>query len=174
MNSAQILYISRSPSAMKPHHLTIPNFSDADIWGASMGTTDLNDYPWKMDAEIASGGNQEVLLPIDAESEDSREALYLLVENALHSISGFTASEVDAFQYFDEEHVVEQQVPNLVTEDIHKAPTETNIRRVNDVETEEPQYIYPEISKLLTKDTDTKDAGLEIDELLVAKACLTE
>ncbi|KAF2174711.1 hypothetical protein K469DRAFT_109675 [Zopfia rhizophila CBS 207.26] len=256
MNSAQILYMNRSPSAIKPHYLTIPDFSDTDIWGESISTTDLNDYPWKMDAEIALGGNQEVLSPIDAKcdqtaymekhanispgaqapkqscpmssteeepttqgpctteletskpplnpevtlevtqgnydtvllAEDSREALHVLVENALHSTSGSTASEVDVFQYFDEEHVVEQQVLNLVTEDIHEAPTETNIRKVNDVETKEPQYIRPEISELAsgvphpmqvheaitreqpTEDADTRNAGPEIDGLLVAEA----
>ncbi|KAF2194983.1 hypothetical protein K469DRAFT_1680 [Zopfia rhizophila CBS 207.26] len=242
MNSAQILYMNRSPSAIEPHHLTIPDFSDADIWGESMG------------------GNQEVLLPVNAEcdrtahmeehadispgaqapkqscpmpsteeelatqgpctteletpkaplnpevtlgvtqgnhdtvslAEDSREAPHLLVGNALHSTSGSTASEVDAFQHFDEEHVVEQQVPNSVTEDIREAPMETNIRKVNDVETEEPQYIRPKISEpasgvphlmqvhetitreQLTEDADTRDAGPEIDGLLVAEARPTE
>ncbi|KAF2179158.1 hypothetical protein K469DRAFT_717428 [Zopfia rhizophila CBS 207.26] len=246
----------------EPHHLTIPDFSDADIWGESMSTTDLNDYPWKMDAvrKLPQVGIRRFLSPIDAEcdrtthmeehanispgaqapkqscsmpsteeelatqgpctteletskaplnpevtlevtqgnhdtvslAEDSREALHLLVENALHSTSRSTASEVDTFQYFNEEHVVEQQVPNSVTEDIREAPTETNIRRVNDVETEEPQYIRPEISEpasgvphlmqvhetitreQLTEDADTRDAGPEIDGLLVAEARPTE
>ncbi|KAF2195920.1 hypothetical protein K469DRAFT_744335 [Zopfia rhizophila CBS 207.26] len=35
---------------MKPHHVTILDISNTDIKGESMGTTDLNDYPWKMDA----------------------------------------------------------------------------------------------------------------------------
>ncbi|KAF2193598.1 hypothetical protein K469DRAFT_239033 [Zopfia rhizophila CBS 207.26] len=69
MSSAQILYMNRSPSTMKPHHVTILDISDTDIEGESMGTTDLNDYPWKMDAEIASGGNQEVLSPVDDECD---------------------------------------------------------------------------------------------------------
>ncbi|KAF2179154.1 hypothetical protein K469DRAFT_323102 [Zopfia rhizophila CBS 207.26] len=176
MNSAQILYMSRSPSAMKPHHLTIPNFSDADIWGASMGTTDLNDYPWKMDAGIASGGNQEVLSPIDAECDQ-------------------TAHMEEHANIRPRDQAPEQQVPNLVTEDIREAPTETNIGEVNDVETaqaKEPQYIRPEISKQAsgvahpmqvhetitreqpTEDADTRDAGPEIDGPLVAEARPTE
>ncbi|KAF2176752.1 hypothetical protein K469DRAFT_755471 [Zopfia rhizophila CBS 207.26] len=69
MSSAQILYMNRSPSTIKPHHVTILDISDTDIEGESMGMTDLNDYPWKMDAEITSGGNQEVLSPVDDECD---------------------------------------------------------------------------------------------------------
>ncbi|KAF2192060.1 hypothetical protein K469DRAFT_696106 [Zopfia rhizophila CBS 207.26] len=71
MSSAQILYMNRSPSIIKPHHVTILDISDTDISEESMGTTDLNDYPWKIDAEIALGGNQEILSPVDDECDRS-------------------------------------------------------------------------------------------------------
>ncbi|KAF2184252.1 hypothetical protein K469DRAFT_688741 [Zopfia rhizophila CBS 207.26] len=256
--------MNRSSSAIEPRHLTIPDFSDADIWGESMDAIRSHFGPWgallTFWQEIASSGNQKVLSPVDAKcdrtayieehtntspraqapkqsypmpltkeelamqgpctteleaskgplntevtlevtqgnhdtvslAKDSREAPHLLVENALHSTSGSRASEADAFQHFDEEHIVEQQVPNSVTKDIREAPTKTNIREINDVETEEPQYIRPEISEPAsgvphpiqvhktitkeqpTKDADTRDAGPKINRLLVAEGRLTE